>query len=133
MSDCRTRFFMGQYVGCISKTVDMLSSVWLIALLGATAYGQAASYTESNTGIKFWEVNLGAQAGTNGMKMGIALPATTQTGYQEEYIGHMVGGLSATGGWAGISHSAGMTNSLLLSFWPNSKAVQGSFRYATYV
>jgi cellobiose dehydrogenase (acceptor) len=109
----------------------MFSSIWLVAVLGATAYGQAASYTEPNTGIKFWEADLSAQAGANGMKMGFALPATTQTSYQQEYIGHMVGGLSATGGWAGVSHSAGMTNSLLLTFWPNSKAVLGSFRYAT--
>jgi cellobiose dehydrogenase (acceptor) len=110
----------------------MLSSLWLVAALGAMAYGQVgSSYTEPNTGIKFWDVNMGASAGTNGMKMGFALPATTQTTYQDEYIGHMVGGLSATGGWAGLSHSSGMTGALLLTFWPNSKAVQGSFRYAT--
>lgn len=109
----------------------MFSSLWLAALMGATAYGQAASYTEPNTGIKFWEADLSAQAGANGMKMGFALPATTQSTYEKEYIGHMVGGLSATGGWAGVSHSSGMTYSLLLSFWPNSKAVQGSFRWIT--
>ena len=110
----------------------MFSILGLVALLGATAYGQqAASYTEPNTGIKFWELNIGASAGTNGMKMGFALPATTQSTYQDEYIGHLVGGLSSTGAWAGLSHSAGMTNSLLLTFWPNGAKVQGSFRYAT--
>jgi len=112
----------------------MLSLLWIAALLGATAYGQAGSaYTEPNTKVKFWEVDFGAQAGTNGMKMGIALPATSQTSYQDEYIGHMVGGLSATGGWAGLSHQAGMTYSLLLSFWPNGSKVQGGFRYSTCV
>ena len=112
----------------------MLSILWIVALLGATVYGQAGfSYTEPNTKIKFWEVPFGAQAGTAGLNIGIALPATSQSTYQDEYIGHIVGGLSSTGAWAGISHSSGMTYSLLLTFWPNAGKVQGSFRYATYV
>lgn len=102
-----------------------------MALLGATVYGQASTYTDPNTGVEFWELNAGAQAGTNGFKMGFALPTTGQTTYQEEYIGHMVGGLTAGQGWAGISHSPSMTNSLLLTFWPNAGKVIGSFRYAT--
>lgn len=110
----------------------MFSLLWLMALLGATVYGQASSYTDPNTGIKFWELNAGAQAGTNGFKMGFALPAVSQSpSYQDEYIGHMVGGLSSGQGWAGISHSPGMTNSLLVAFWPNAGKVLGSFRYAT--
>ena len=112
----------------------MLSLLWIVALLSATAYGQAGSaYTEPNTKIKFWELSMGASAGANGMKMGFALPATSQSSYQDEYIGHMVGGLASTGGWAGISHQSGMVNSLLLTFWPNGAKVQGSFRYATLV
>jgi len=110
----------------------MLSLLWLVALLGATVYGQAGTYTDAKTGIKFWEIDVSAaQAGANGLKMGFALPATTQSGYQDEYIGHIVSGLSATGGWAGLSHTSGMTRSLLLAFWPNSASVLGSFRYAT--
>jgi len=110
----------------------MLSLFWLVALLGVTVYGQAGTYTDAKTDIKFWELSVSAaQAGTNGLKMGFALPATTQSGYQDEYIGHIVSGLSTTGSWAGLSHSSGMTNSLLLAFWPNGASVQGSFRWAT--
>ena len=84
----------------------MLSLLWLVALLGVTVYGQAGTYTDAKTGIKFWEINVSAaQAGANGLKMGFALPATTQSGYQDEYIGHIVAGLSTTGGWAGLSHT----------------------------
>lgn len=107
----------------------MLSLLWLVALLGATVYGQT-SYTDAKTGIKFWEVDLGLQAGANGLKIGIALPAATQTAYRDEYIGHVVGGLSSTGGWAGFSHSYSMLNSLLIAFWPNAGKVQGSLRIA---
>lgn len=111
----------------------MFSLLWLVALLAATVYGQASysSYTDPKTGIKFWEVNMGAQAGTNGLKIGFALPAVSQSGYQDEYIGHVVSGLTSTGGWAGFSHTSSMLNSLLVTFWPNAGKVQGSFRYAT--
>lgn len=109
----------------------MLSLLWIVALLGATVYGQASSYTDPNTGIKFWEFNAGAQAGTNGFKMGWALPAASQTTYEDEYIGHMVGGLTNGAGWAGISHNPSMTSALLITFWPNGAKVLGSFRYAT--
>ncbi|MCP5904664.1 hypothetical protein NL378_28265, partial [Klebsiella pneumoniae] len=78
----------------------MISLLWLVALLGATVNGQA--YTDPKYGIKFWEVDGGAQAGTNGFKMGFALPAASQTQYQDEYIGHVVGGLSSGKGWAGL-------------------------------
>lgn len=109
----------------------MRSLFWLVALLGVTVYGQASSYTDPKTGIKFWELNAGTQAGTNGFKMGWALPATSQSTYQDEYIGHMVGGLTNGQGWAGISHGPSMTSTLLLTFWPNAGKVLGSFRYAT--
>lgn len=109
----------------------MISLLWLVALLGATVYGQGSSYTDPKYGIKFWEVDAGAQAGTNGFKMGIALPATSQSGYQDEYIGHMVGGLTSGKGWAGLSHGPSMTGNLLVTFWPNGNSVLGSFRYAT--
>lgn len=109
----------------------MFSPLWLVALLASTVYGQAGTYTDPNKGIKFWELTTGANSGTNGLKIGFALPATTQTGYQDEYIGHIVSGLTSSGGWAGFSHNSGMVNNLLVTFWPNGQKVQGSFRWAS--
>ena len=44
-----------------------------------------------------------------------------------------VGTVTDGGGWSGISHSAGMPNSLLLMVWPNAGKILTSFRYARFV
>ncbi|PNS17843.1 Cellobiose dehydrogenase [Sphaceloma murrayae] len=102
----------------------------ILTLLTGT-FAQQAAYTDSKTGIKFWEQDLSPQAGPNGFKFGIALPATTQSGYQDEYIGHIVLGLSGGAGWGGLAHGGSMTNNLLLTVWPNAGSVVTSFRFAS--
>ncbi|TKX20231.1 cellobiose dehydrogenase-like protein 2 [Elsinoe australis] len=103
----------------------------LASLLAASVTAQQASYTDSKTGIKFWEQDLSPQAGPNGFRFGIALPATTQTQYQDEYIGHIVLGLSNGAGWGGLAHGGSMTNNLLLTVWPNAGKVVTSLRFAS--
>ncbi|KAF4549314.1 Dehydrogenase-like protein [Elsinoe fawcettii] len=107
-----------------------MALVLLFSLLAAVVVAQQASYTDSKTGIKFWEQDLSAQAGPNGFKFGIALPATTQSQYQDEYIGHLVIGLNNGAGWGGLAHGGSMTNNLLLTVWPNAGKVMTSFRFA---
>ncbi|KAG8629314.1 hypothetical protein KVT40_003179 [Elsinoe batatas] len=105
--------------------------VLFLGLLAAAVVAQQASYTDSKTGIKFWEQDLSGQAGPNGFKFGISLPATTQSQFQDEYIGHLVVGLNSGAGWGGVAHGGSMTNNLLLTVWPSAGKVMTSFRIAS--
>ena len=87
--------------------------IWVTVLVAAVL-AQQASYTDANTGISFWEENVSSEAGTNGLKFGIALPASTQTQYQDEYIGHLVIGLNNGAGWAGGVLSVDFMNVLMI-------------------
>jgi cellobiose dehydrogenase (acceptor) len=104
----------------------------LLALLGVTTSTVSAqAYTDAKTGIKFWQSDESDEAGPNGFSFGVALPAASQTQYQDEYIGHLTTGLTSGAGWGGLSHGPGMTGNLLVVFWPNGNQVVSSFRYAT--
>jgi len=111
----------------------MLASLFgLVGLLAGSAVAQAASgYTDSKTGIKFWQLDVSDEAAPGGYQYGVALPAVSQTQYQNEFIGHIKSGLTNGAGWAGISMGPTMTGNLLLVTWPNGKNVIGSFRFAT--
>ncbi|KAI7785464.1 carbohydrate-binding module family 1 protein [Diaporthe eres] len=112
----------------------------LLALAAApfleTAWAQSSTavvYTDPTTGIIFdtWTV---PQASTNGTwTFGAALPSDALTTDATEFIGYIqcASPNPATQGWCGMSFGGSMTNSLLLTVWPNNGQILTSFRYAT--
>lgn len=110
----------------------MFSSILsLVGLLAASAVAQTSQYVDSKTGIKFWQLDVSDESAPGGYQYGVALPAVSQSQYQNEFIGHIKSGLTNGAGWAGISMGPTMTGNLLLVTWPNGKQVMGSFRFAT--
>lgn len=111
----------------------MLASFFgLVGLLAGSVVAQSASqYVDSKTGIKFWQLDVSDESAPGGYQYGVALPAVSQTQYQDEFIGHISSGLTNGAGWAGFSMGPTMTGNLLLVTWPNGKQVMGSFRFAT--
>lgn len=89
-----------------------------------------APYTDSN-GIKFWQATFSTTLGDGKAQWGMALPAATETGMTNEYIGRIVVPKVTAGTWMGMSHMSEMTSSLLLLTWLNGDEVMTSFRYAT--
>ncbi|KAI6979335.1 hypothetical protein KC321_g2426, partial [Hortaea werneckii] len=83
-----------------------------LALGASTASAQTfKTYTDDN-GIEFWQSTFETSVGDGGAQFGLALPAAAQSGFEEEYIGHLVvpkGGDDGT--WMGLSHMSGMTGS----------------------
>ncbi|ORX92935.1 hypothetical protein BCR34DRAFT_629431 [Clohesyomyces aquaticus] len=93
------------------------------ALLALRATAQSASpFTDDKTGITF-----NGYQDASGYRFGLALPETPGA----DFIGQIVGPVNSTGGWAGISMSPSMTDSLLIVAWPNGDEVVSSFRKAT--
>lgn len=106
-------------------------STALLALLPKALAQTFASYTDTNN-ITFWQATFSTDVGTGNAQWGMALPAATQDSYKDEYIGHLVVTRPSTGTWMGISHTSGMTSSLLLLTWlGSSENVMTSFRYAS--
>ncbi|KAI6869342.1 cellobiose dehydrogenase [Hortaea werneckii] len=103
-----------------------------LALGASTASAQTfKTYTDDN-GIEFWQSTFETSVGDGGAQFGLALPAAAQSGFEEEYIGHLVvpkGGDDGT--WMGLSHMSGMTGSLLLLSWLDGDEIMTSFRYAS--
>jgi len=61
------------------------------------------------------------------LALGVAFPKNLD---KDEYIGYLTAARPKSAGWTGISHSSGMTESLLLVTWAEGQNVQTSFRYA---
>ncbi|RMX83900.1 hypothetical protein D0869_04962 [Hortaea werneckii] len=103
-----------------------------LALGVSTASAQTfKTYTDDN-GIEFWQSTFETSVGDGSAQFGLALPAASQSGFEEEYIGHLVvpkGGDAGT--WMGLSHMSGMTSSLLLISWLDGEEIMTSFRYAS--
>lgn len=109
------------------------SYVASILFSASVAYAQTfASYTDDN-GIEFWQATFDTEvAGTDGKaQWGMALPPAADTDLAAEYIGRLVVPKTPDGGWMGMTHSSGMTGSLLLVTWPNGNDIEYSFRYAS--
>lgn len=99
--------------------------VFTVALLALRATAQNASpFTDEKTGIRF-----NGYQDASGYRFGLALPETPGT----DFIGQIVAPVNSTGGWAGVSMSSSMTDSLLMVAWPNGDEVISSFRKATCV
>ncbi|KAK4555446.1 hypothetical protein LTR86_007743 [Recurvomyces mirabilis] len=102
----------------------MLASLFsLLGLLATSVFGQSSAYTDSATGIEFLQVDVSGEGAPGGYKYGIALPAVSQSQYQNEFIGHISSGLTNGKGWAAISVGPSMAGYLLLLTWPNGKQV----------
>ncbi|KAJ0109222.1 cellobiose dehydrogenase [Diaporthe amygdali] len=120
--------------------MGIFSRLSLLALAAVpfleTAWAQSATavvYTDPATGIVFdtWTV---PQASTNGTwTFGTALPSDALTKDATEFIGYLqcASPNPTVQGWCGVSFGGSMTNSLLLTVWPNSGQILTSFRYAT--
>lgn len=97
----------------------------------AVTYAQTfAEYTDSDTGISFWEATLPNATVGGGLRIGIALPEAS-SGLDDEYFGHWVAPLNNGTGWTGLSHFGPMTGSLLLLAWVDGHDILTSFRYAS--
>jgi len=101
-----------------------------LALASSATAQVFAPYTDAN-GIKFWQATFSTTVGKGKAQWGMALPAATETGMTDEYIGHLVVPKVDAGTWMGLSHMSEMTGSLLLLTWLDGKNVMTSFRYAT--
>jgi len=86
--------------------------------------------TDPDTGFKFpgaQVVKYDPPLSNGAVSLGVAFPKGLD---KDEYIGYMVAARPKAGGWTGISHTSGMSKSLLLVTWPEGKDVITSFRYA---
>jgi hypothetical protein len=110
----------------------MLSSLFaLVGLLAASVAGQSSAYTDAGTGITFQQIDESDESAPGGFQYGIALPAVSQTQYQNEFIGHISSGLTNGAGYGAISVGSSMQGYLLLLFWPNGNTVMHSLRFST--
>jgi cellobiose dehydrogenase (acceptor) len=90
-----------------------------------------SSYTDSASGIVFWQAALAETQVAGGLQLGLALPDAS-SGLTDEYIGHIVAPTTDGAGWTGLSHLGSMTGSLLLVAWVDGTDILTSFRYASY-
>lgn len=90
------------------------------------------NYTDDN-GITFWQGTWSTGVADGNSQWGMALPDASQDNLTNEYIGRFVVARPESGTWMGLSHSSGMTSSLLLLSWVNEddNSVMTSFRYAS--
>ncbi|ROW03750.1 hypothetical protein VMCG_05352 [Cytospora schulzeri] len=77
----------------------------------AAAATVSSAYTDPNTGIDFQTYF----ASDVDYSFGLALPETVTT----DFIGQLVGPLTDSAGWSGISLGGAMTNKLLVVAWPS--------------
>lgn len=110
--------------------MKLASALSFLASTSAALAQTFGSYTDDN-GITFWQATLSTGVGTGDGAFGMALPAASQEKYTDEYIGRMVATRPESGTWFGISHTSGMTSSLLLIAWVDGENVMSSFRYAS--
>ncbi|KAK7182663.1 Cellobiose dehydrogenase 7 [Paraphaeosphaeria sporulosa] len=96
-----------------------LSSLALAASLASTQAQLTTSYTDEATGITF------QQKSVANYSFGIALPVNPTT----DFIGQL--SANTLTGWAGVSFTGSMLNSLLLVAWPNNGDIVSSLRSAT--
>ncbi|KAI5356580.1 putative glucose-methanol-choline oxidoreductase, cellobiose dehydrogenase, cytochrome [Septoria linicola] len=102
-----------------------------LAALTATSYAQVFSTYTDDDGIVLWQNTWDSQVGAGNAQWGLALPPADAPDYTNEYIGRVVAPIPESGTWLGISHSSGMTSSLILLTWVNDDEVMTSFRYAS--
>lgn len=94
----------------------------LLALAASLATSQAqltTSYTDEATGITF------QQRSVANYSFGVALPESPTT----DFIGQL--SANTLTGWAGVSFTGSMLNSLLLVAWPNNGEIISSLRSAS--
>ncbi|KAK4501688.1 hypothetical protein PRZ48_007497 [Zasmidium cellare] len=101
---------------------------FLASATAATAQTFAKFTDES--GIEFWQATVDTGVGQGSSQWGMALPGADQSVGSDEYIGRFAVTNPESGTWFGISHTSGMTNSLILLTWVNEGEVMTSFRYA---
>ncbi|CAK1366329.1 unnamed protein product [Cercospora beticola] len=89
-----------------------------------------SSYTDED-GVVLWQNTFDPKVGAGNAQVGIALPPADAVDLKNEYIGRIVAPIPTGGTWFGITHTAGMTGSLLLITWPNEGKVMTSFRHAS--
>ncbi|KAL1598978.1 hypothetical protein SLS60_008123 [Paraconiothyrium brasiliense] len=87
--------------------------------LAGTQAQQTTKYTDETTGITF------QQKSVANYSFGIALPENPTT----DFIGQL--SANTLTGWAGVSFTGSMLNSMLLVAWPNSGEIVSSLRSAT--
>lgn len=90
-----------------------------------------ASYTDPETSITFWQNTWSTGIGSGNAQFGMVLPPANATEYADEYIGRLVATRPEGGTWMGLTHTSGMTNSLILLTWVNGEEVLSSFRIAS--
>lgn len=100
-----------------------------LASATAVTAQEFSEFTDEN-GIQFWQATLDTGVGQGSSQWGLALPGAAQDVGSDEYIGRIAATKPETGTWFGISHTSGMTGSLILLTWPNDGEVMTSFRYA---
>ncbi|KAK3322580.1 cellobiose dehydrogenase-like protein [Apodospora peruviana] len=93
------------------------------------------TFTDPDTGIIFnsWGIAKGGSQTQGGFTFGMAIPPDGLTTDANEFIGYLQCSSKdlVNTGWCGVSLGGPMTNSLLLTAWPNKDTVYTSFRYAT--
>jgi cellobiose dehydrogenase (acceptor) len=104
----------------------------LITFASSTLAQTFEKFTDDNN-ITFWQNTWSTTVADGNSQWGMALPDASQSNLTNEYIGRVVVSRPASGTWMGLSHSAGMTSSLLLLTWVNEddNSVMTSFRYAS--
>ncbi|KAK0710886.1 cellobiose dehydrogenase [Lasiosphaeris hirsuta] len=120
------------------STSRLLSALAAVVSFSPFAFSQSSTpetFTGAGTGIVFnsWGIVNGGSQTQGGLKFGVALPSDGLAVDASEFIGYLqCSSKDATNtGWCGIPLGGPMTNSLLLTAWPNKDAIYTSFRYAT--
>ncbi|CAO2651358.1 Nn.00g039280.m01.CDS01 [Neocucurbitaria sp. VM-36] len=95
------------------------TSLILAAGLAGVCAQSTTSYTDAATGISFQQYTNAA-----GFSFGIALPEKSST----DFIGQIS---ASTTGWAAVTLTGSMRNSVLVVAWPTDEDVRGSLRTTT--
>jgi cellobiose dehydrogenase (acceptor) len=126
-------------MGGLHLLLSLLVAVFFNAQHGLAQNGPPIPFTDPETGIVFntWIIPNRADTGFTGayggMRIGVALPDNALEVDATEFIGLLSCPSNSTEltGWCGISMRGPMTNSLLLTAWPQDDQIQTSFRFAS--
>ncbi|KAK4106178.1 carbohydrate-binding module family 1 protein [Parathielavia hyrcaniae] len=115
-----------RFIGALAAAASFLPSA-----LGQN--NEPITFTDAETGIVFNSWTVPAESGqTQGaFTFGMALPSNALTTDATEFIGYLKCASADNNGWCGLSLAGPMTNSLLITAWPNADTVYTSLRFAS--
>ncbi|KAK4249648.1 carbohydrate-binding module family 1 protein [Corynascus novoguineensis] len=114
-----------------SRFVGALAAALLPSALAQN--NAPVTFTDPDSGITFnsWGLAANSPQTKGGFTFGVALPSDALETDATEFIGYLQCARNDESGWCGVSLGGPMTNTLLITAWPNEDTVYTSLRFAT--